>query len=277
MFYCLLIHYSSVPVRTTPANQPTDQFAEVQYKRNFLSSVVARIDFSPILKITSDSISNFQDGIRSLLPQYETQPMMAIQGQVKIEAGARREERVQFPFPRHIFKSADGSYSLALEYDALWLECSLYTTYEAFNEIFIRAYELLTDNYAPLNITRLGLRYVNFITPGSGNPLDWAGLIEPTLTQFLDNVVENKSKLSRALTQALYVEDDYSIAVTYGFFNSQFPAKIVEKEFLLDFDCHTKVVEPDDVIERLDNYHSQIQELFEKCVLPNLKTLMNQT
>jgi uncharacterized protein (TIGR04255 family) len=269
--------YSSVPARTNTTTQATDQFAEVQYQRNFLSSVVARIDFSPILKITSDSISNFQDGIRTVLPQYEAQGMTAIEVSQKIVGGIPREETVQFPFPRHIFRREDGAYSLSLEFNALWLECSRYTTYEAFMEIFVQAYQLLTNNYAPINVTRLGLRYVNFITPGKGNPLDWSNLIEPTLTHFLDTVVEDKTKLSRALTRAFYVEEDYVISVAYGFFNSQFPAKIAEKEFLLDFDCHTKVVEQQDVISQLNNYHSQIQRLFEKCVLPNLKTLMNQT
>ena len=260
-----------------PTIPTTDQFVDIQYQRNFLKSVVARIDFSPILKITTDPISNFQDGIRALLPQYEDQAMMAFEGQIKMVAGSPREESVKFPFPRHIFKSTDGSYSLFLEYNAFWIECSHYTTFEKFIEIFGRAFELLMKNYAPINVTRLGLRYVNFITPGSGNPLDWNGLIEPTLTQFLNNVVENNAKLSRAITQALYVEDEYTISVTYGFFNSQFPAKIAEKEFLLDFDCFTKVIESQDVLTQLNNYHSQIQRLFEKCVLSDLKSLMNQS
>ena len=248
----------------------------IRYATNFIAAVIARVDFAPILSIAQTPVALFQEDVRLILPEYGTNTITEIESTLSRVDGVPSLDNKRVDLVTHVFKSEAGDCSLTLCQKYLSVECSRYTTYEDFKEIVTTAIDALKRRYGSPTIQRLGLRYVNQIRPGNGDPFDWKGLVDSTLTHFLDSVVDDKSKLARAITRAVYAEDDYSLAVTYGFFNREYPAKIASREFYLDFDCFTSESQPQEILPNFDRFHERIQELFEKCSGDGLRAIMNQ-
>jgi uncharacterized protein (TIGR04255 family) len=120
----------------------------------------------------------------------------------------------------------------------------------------------------------MGLRYVNEIIISEGHPFDWKDYIDPLLTSTVDSFFEDKTELSRWMNQAILNKSDHQLIFNYGTFNSLFPAKISQREFILDIDCSSQDVKETEIQSSVEAFHKDIQKLFEKSIQQNLKKLM---
>jgi len=149
--------------------------------------------------------------------------------------------------------------------------------YEDFDTFKIIIEKILTPflkHYNP-NIKRLGLRYVNEIKIKKGHPFEWKDLINPSLTANIDKFLDNKSELSRAMSQLIINKGYYNITFSYGMFNSEYPSKISRKEFILDYDCYTFEIENNNEINKeLDIFNNEINKLFEKSINDGLRKIL---
>ena len=55
--------------------------------------------------------------------------------------------------------------------------------------------------------------------------------------------------------------------VQYGLYNSRKPGPILDKQYIIDIDGHTKTVEDaEDIKEKIDVIHTEIEQIFESII-----------
>jgi uncharacterized protein (TIGR04255 family) len=248
-----------------------EDFTSICYKTNFLSNVIFRIDFAPILKINIDELAEFQEAIRKELPEVEIKDLVTLKADLQLETNSFEKETSKLI----IFKSLDSQKRIEVSQSFLAIVFGKYNSFEEFLLLVEKAFDELNRKFSPV-IKRVGLRYVNNIIVKQGNPLDWKNLIHESLLSNLSGDLFDVQKLSRMMTQVNYNEDDYNIVFNYGIFNIEFPAKISRREFILDYDCYAENPNPLEINKLVRNFHTEIQVLFEKSIKHKLKELMNE-
>ncbi|MDA3822246.1 MAG: TIGR04255 family protein, partial [Bacteroidales bacterium] len=56
--------------------------------------------------------------------------------------------------------------------------------------------------------------------------------------------------------------------------NSEYPAKISRKEFIIDIDCYSNFIETNGIIATLDIFNTEAKNLFEKSIKRKLREKM---
>ncbi len=239
------------------------------YKKNFLTNVIARVDFNPILSIKSTEPVDFQDAIRSNFPRLER-----VDG-VELSIGPTGATSNQAPTVWK-FISKDNKRSVSLCFNYLALE---FTSYSDSKELFAQlepVFDVFNRVYKPDIIKRIGLRYINQISL-SGNPFEWTGYINPTLYSFLSFMPKPQDSVYRAMTQMHIKVDDALVIFQHGIFNTQYPNSITKKEFVLDFDCiNSDERDVDSTLPCLKRFNKYIEDLFESSIGDSLRTEMGK-
>ena len=88
--------------------------------------------------------------------------------------------------------------------------------------------------------------------------------------------LENKNQIKRTIDiLELSLDDEVTLNFRWGIYNSLYPSEVSKKEFLLDFDCFTRVqIESDQVIGKLDIFNSIITGYFEKSIEDKFRELL---
>lgn len=253
---------------------------KITYKKNFLDSVVFRIDFE---KIDMNSISSFSDCIRKHFPisEFKVESVNTITFEAKVKKAESKVSEMGYwsflslsknkellIFPNHMsINYKNNSYlnldELTKDFDIIFLE-------------FIKHFSIETLN-------RVGLRYLNRVNLDSAvkdvDKFKWSEFFSKELTSGLDFAYKNKISPTRALAQMFLKIDDVSeIIFNYGVWNSDFPSVITRKEFILDIDCYSKFPINTNITEELKNillkYNKDIQFIFERSITDRLRSIL---
>lgn len=245
------------------------KYDEICYKRNFISRAIFRIDYPPIFKLEKESPSGFQEKIKSNFPISNIKEGNIITTGLK----DKKEFIDRETFNIYEFLSENKKHITEIAKSYLGVTLLEYGTFEDFKNLIEQSFSAFNQEYAPTIITRIGLRYINEIKL-DGNPLDWTNYINGNLLSSLTFVSSSKLKPTRLMNQINYLTENYSLTFNHGIFNVEYPSPITRKEFILDYDCYTKEIKPEFVLENLNEFHAIIQELFEKSIDVELKKIM---
>jgi uncharacterized protein (TIGR04255 family) len=241
------------------------------YKKNFIKTIIFRIDFSPILKLKDNSPIDFQEAIKQYCSDLEIRDAFLH----TMHFGKKKQSSERESYKQFVFRSKDKVHSVVLDFKFLSIEANKYDKYDDLKIIIEKVFNSFKKIYTPLSIKRLGLRYINEIKLNTGHPYEWKDYIHDSLINIYSSFYE-KERYTRLLSQIYYSFDDHRLIFTYGTPNSEFPSKITRKEFLLDYDCAAENVEETDIIKDLDIFHNRIQTLFEYSIKPGLRKLMEK-
>ena len=172
----------------------------------------------------------------------------------------------------HTFSNQKEKKRIAIELDNLSFHNNQYKDFKDFKSDVEKVYTNFRDIYKPLEIKRIGLRFINEITIKHGNPFEWNDYINHQLTNQIDNFFE-KEYLSRIMTTVTLNKGDYCINFIFGIHNPEFPSKISRKEFIIDIDCYTQEYK-DTVFEFLDLADNECELFFEKSIDEELRNIM---
>ncbi|NTU66356.1 MAG: TIGR04255 family protein [Candidatus Moranbacteria bacterium] len=244
-----------------------------KYGKNYLSKVILRLDFD---KIELGSLENFHnDELKKFFPLFAEKKDLEIglSGDlVSNKISQTRNESVSYVFENSekTKRFRVGERYVFIEYDKYSNSEELYKDIKVVIDRFILTFGVKTIN-------RLGLRYINEIKLKEPNALDWKNYINKDLLGGL-NFSKNEI-LSRSLSQLVFKKDKGDMSFTYGVFNKEFPSEINIKEFILDFDCHSilpfELLE-ENILNRIELYHSHIEDLFEKCITQKFRDFLNK-
>jgi uncharacterized protein (TIGR04255 family) len=243
-----------------------------KYRNNFLSNVICRMDFRPIPEIDKDFFESFRAAVKGEFPVIEEQKLMGISTKIKKGKGL---EQTEIP-EKSIFHYKDASEKnvIVLSGEHLAIESHDYVNYREFKKIIELALDTLTSLFKNPDFTRLALRYINQIVLSRGNPFVWTNYIYSSFVAVIDRFFDKSPNIARMMSQVILNFDDYKVNFNYGMHNSEFPAKISRKEFILDFDFYTEYVEQDQIMPMLKKFNKESAKMFERCIKDGLRNHM---
>lgn len=250
------------------------QYAGIYYKNNYLEKVIVRVDFvSPIASIEAELPQKVSQAILTNFPISE--PREVIAQELKIapnqDISAQRKSVTEWHF-----HGKDRDKTLVIVPTSIFVVHNRYQTYEKVRNEFLDILKVFYDFYTEAQPSRLGLRYVNSIRFSEGNPFDWNSYIAPQLLALLEFPTDKRclSRLFHTIELAL---DECNLRYQFGLHNPDFPARIRQRVFVLDFDAYRQgAIDHAEMPNSLDAYHHRIQELFEMSITPELRRIMNE-
>ena len=129
--------------------------------KNPLSEVVCQFNFPDILIIGSTSPAQFQEAIRSEFPVYRCHAAKMLPKNIVPNQAVLQNQPVTNV---HVFTAADNTWALHLGTNFLRLSCRNYSCWEDFAHILDKPLAAFIRIYKPAHFTRVGLRYINFIS-----------------------------------------------------------------------------------------------------------------
>ncbi len=226
-----------------------------------LKAMLGQVRFPTVLRIADlVSLAPFQEAIRHQFPTFRQEQQMSF----VFGPQGPREPSMQQAFR---FITDDGAWSILLTPDAVTLEADVaagYTSYGQFVERFRLVWEAIVAHFAPSQVLRQGLRYVDHIE-GERSAPEWAQTINAELLGPL--VQRFGSTIRQAASELRLACEDGVLVFKHGILPLGPKAKM---GYLLDFDYFNEEPTGDTslaaVMGRFDSYHNAVYGLFRWCV-----------
>lgn len=243
-----------------------------KYTHNFLKNVTVRIDFSQnFYEISSDVPNALKEKLKENFPFVQRKSALAEQMHVVSETEVQR---------RHIrenhwfFQAKDGSKTLCLAPNFLWIDYKRYDCFDDLRATFSHVLEGLCESFPGLSANRFGLRYFNSIEMTDPHVTEWEDFLDKNLLSIFA-LADDKTKISRAFHNLEMNYGNLNLTFLYGMHNQDYPAPIRQKTFVLDFDAYsTNPQNKDELKANLVAMHDRIKALFEKSITDKLRLLM---
>jgi len=252
-------------------------YEAVKYTRNFVKEVIVRIDFmSPLEKNKNKIQARLNKEIMKLFSIPETQETIMQDVEIKMVNGKPVSEMKTEKMKEFHYKSATGEKELVITREAMYISYKKYDTFEDLKTDFMKIASHLLEIETDLQIKRIGLRYINSVELSNGEPTDWDGYIDDRLISAL-NFYEDKKSISRAFTVLELNNGDFKLRYQFGMHNPDYPTPIYRKVFILDMDAFYEglIEKIKEVEEYLENFHGEIQRLFEASIKQGLRDVMS--
>lgn len=241
-----------------------------KYKNNFLAKVIFRLDFPE--NILLGSLDDFAKAINTNFPTKEEKTETSILFNLTPESDNSKNKIEKNSF--WLFHSTDKKKRLCVGMRYIYLEYDRYNDFlEVETDIKESIVKFLTDFNIKI-INRVGFRYINEIKLREPNQLEWKELINPSLISVIDYIKDKRP--ARIMGQFVVKEELGDLMLNYGIWNKEYPNEINEKEFVLDFDCHSGLgIASDEILNIAQSYHSYIENFFEDVIEQKLRDKMN--
>jgi len=249
-------------------------FDDVHYARNYLTNVIARLDFAgPIESLKSELPIAISDTIMRHFPVSE--PTKRVAEQLSISPDQFKHSRSEFT--QWSFRDRAGHTTLLVRPQALVLEYSRYHDFETLQEHFMNVVSAVLGCYTDVVGSRLGLRYINNLNLGSeATPLSWGEYINDNLL-CLFAFCPQPAQISRVFHTLELNLGDHNVRFQSGMPNPDFPAPIKRRGFVLDLDAYSQsAYRPDQVSSSLHAFHGTIQTLFEASITDTLRAVLHE-
>lgn len=233
---------------------------EVRLANPPLVEVVCQIKFPPILRISKDDPSEFQERVRHRFPRLEVEHGILIQ-MPPVESSGVPVTEPQNKVYR--FLTADGQTVTSLTTDFYALSTKKYIHWEHFIQDLSLVHEAIVEIYKPSYLTRIGLRYINRLTRSNtkcSKESELIGFVRPELATLLQ--VEVWTQPAEVLSRVLIPDGDarLNLRTRYGKDNE-------EPFFVLDFDYFEEGdLNLEGLVARCNRYHEVIYAAFRWCL-----------
>ena len=161
-------------------------------RRHQVAEVICQFRFPEILIIGTNPPAQFQEMIRDTFPLYSVRKEQPPMG------------NDQPAVLNHQFSTADNRYRVNLTAGFISLSCNQYTRWEDFAQMLDKPLAAFIQTYMPVYFTRIGLRYLNFISRRelALEGIPFSELIEPYYLGPLAEIDVNESTVSRCTVDA---------------------------------------------------------------------------
>lgn len=245
---------------------------ETGYKINFLTSVIARVDFPNPLPVHENLPLSLSKTILNFFPLSEPKKL---KGQaLKFDGENFQVEGLGSKTEWNYF-GKNREKQLVLDSEYMFISQKGYKTFDPLKNEFLDIVKKLYENYTDLQINRFGLRYVNEISLlDQTEPLNWNDYLNDNLLTLFD-IAEDKSKIAKCFNNIIFNFEDFILNFKYGMHNPDFPTPIRKKIFILDYDAHvTTLQDLSDIQENIIVFHDEIEKLFENHIKEGLRVIL---
>ena len=244
----------------------------MQYPKHYLYQVVFQANFNTIPSLKTHLDSEIKGLIFDITDQ---QPTEQKNSQISINVGGNAPVITELLSQ---WVAIGNDIQIVLQSGLLQIINLKYSDYNRFHDIIERIFMKLKAIHSDITITRIAIRYINRINLLNGSTFDFDGLINNNLlnaTTYFKN-----EGLARSLGSMVinYPDEDLTVNFTYGYYNLEFPSRIIKRDFLLDYDCATSHIVLSDPIESLKpilvKIRNKVNHLFNISIEQGLKDLM---
>lgn len=211
-----------------------------QYKENFLTDVILRVDFKKI-DYSPEILETIKKAFSDTFPVLQQMQGKNITFTIKDNSSVTEESQST------VYKLVDKDIKSKkiFEFDNMHFAYTEqeYISHGAFEGIVLRIIKFFEENYKDIIINRVGLRYVNQIYLNEKNPYNLDGYINDKLSSILNFNPQNKIILRSMNSTEYKIDDDTRLILKYGMYNKNYPAEPINKEFILDLDCYSNIIE----------------------------------
>lgn len=250
------------------------------YKRNFLDTVIYRIDFKNF--ITDESVCSqiIEDCVKEKFPQKSMERMVQFgninlqfddDGKLKGDSKNEVKSGIQRDF-------SNGSNKISISNQFVVFEIKTYTNFNEYSDVLFKMIKLLINNFQ-ISTERIGIRYINIFNNNSIKVRKNYFTKEVAAAVFTNiQAVDEDLYLVRDLHLKEYKLGTLSFNFQYGTYNPQYPAPLKNNSFVMDFDGYTNKCynDADDIIDDIKTTHEYINKLFEKMISDHLREMMNK-
>ena len=233
---------------------------DVQLENSPLVEVVCQVRFPPILRIAGEEPSEFQELIRVEFPIVELEHGLLVRFPgpgVKSPPTAEPQSRT------FRFRTADEQTAISLAVDFFALSTNRYTHWENFALPLRLVDDSVQRVYKPAYATRIGLRFINRLTPentGCGTLAEMFDLLRPELTS--QSRSEAWNEVAEMRCRLVLTDGPAKLTLGTGYGEDQ-----RTPFFLLDFDYFEEgQLSLDNLVERCTRYNEVIYRAFRWCV-----------
>ena len=249
----------------------------IKYKNNYLTNVIFKIEFSPILKLSTikkSAAEEFQEYVHDRFPNVTFQYHNKYDFE-NSDSNITKQRELNWVF-------SDNNDKKYVELNAENLILSYpKNCYENFNKYLDDVCFLLNgiQQFYPLDLKWMGIRYINQINENEINETNIRDYINESL---INNIIFdlNGAKFSQMITRLETIKNNYNLTFQYGFFNPAFPQPDFKKDFILDYDCklpfNSKTFSLENIKKELIEMNEYIFTLFEYATTQKLKDLMEK-
>jgi uncharacterized protein (TIGR04255 family) len=251
-----------------------EKYGDKQYKKNFLTSVIARIDMvSPHSSLKNEIPKEMSNIALNYFPISE--PKSAFAQEFTIERSkfsTNKEDFIEWNF-----FGENREKRLMVNQNSFFVNYQEYENYQTLYKEFIEFSQNFFLVFPDAQPKRLGLRYINEIDAKGVNPLNWDNEINKKLLCLLRLNYPDSHPI-RIFHNYEIKCTDYKLRFQFGIHNPDYPAAIIRRRFILDYDAYYEgLIEPSEIPQYLNKFHSKIQELFEDSITDKLREVMDGT
>lgn len=243
---------------------------KICYTNTPIKKVILRVDFLVKVSELNESLpSEITDVIKNSFPIAEARNVIAKEFQISNVEITQNNKNIQ----EWSFHTAERNASLIIKEDSFSIDINNYISFNDILKVFTEIKNVFFTNYPNLISKRIGLRYINeiIINEENQNPLDWTKHINSNLISIFKSTNE-PSKIIRAFHNLELNYDDIMLKFQYGVHNSDYPAIIKKKVFILDLDAfYNGILKKDEIDKFVERQHKIIQEQFEFSITDNLR------
>lgn len=251
-----------------------DSLKDINYKKNFLKEVIARVDLlSPLPDLDTALPPSISELAVKGFPIPEPRDTVKKEVEFGPTGLVSREERSK----EWRFHGKERTKTLTIGKDVVWVQHTKYQNYEIVKDEFTTILDRIAQQYGRVQCSRVGLRYVNTIDLAEANPTDWTSYLDShLLSAFQFTPQTDRAALSRVFHNVELAFETFNLRYRFGMHNPDYPARIRQKVFVLDLDAYVQsAVDISEVSALLDNFHATIQRYFELSITEQLRGVMN--
>jgi len=242
------------------------------YEKSFIKEAIVRVDFSPPIELADDFVNGpFATASSERYPLVE--PHVNIGQEFEIGPGVMSQKKVEKQEWRLFGPKRERR--LVVGDSALSASSTAYTRWVDLRDDFLRALAALVSGIPEAQVTRLGVRFINYIALEEADPFDWSGWLAPQLTGPLSFPREPR-RIARSMhVMELEYQGDFRLKFQFGVPNPDYPAPVKQKHFVLDLDAFTgRILTVGEVKALVEPMHDGIEQLFEDGIGDKLRTKM---
>ncbi len=246
-----------------------------QYKENFLTNVIFRIDFKRSNNFLSQE-KILQEHLKQQFPKIERKPVKTQQFKFDIKDQKIVTDSSETGF---VLTFSNENSTLEISDSYIVVEEKKYRSHDLFRKTIEAVLTSCSPYSNGINVVRCGFRYINQINIDKNMPYQLDGYIDQNLLSSL-SFNPNKAPIIRAMNVTEFVlNEDVKMKFQYGIYNKFYPNIPLKKEYILDFDCYTgSIINMDKnyILSFLDQYNKLMAEYFEAAIDSKLREEMHE-
>ena len=244
-----------------------------EYKNNFLTNIIFRLDFPQISDYNRDNLKKFRELIKSYFPILEEPPMKVFE--ISNLGEDKKIDLKTSDIIKWNFWSKDKKMLASIEQNSLTFEIIGYEKFEKIYELIEFLIDKLETIFSTIISIRIGLRYINQIKLDEEDPLNFKDYIKDNLISQIDFF--ETSLPIRVISSIEISNENQNLIFKFGIPNSTYPNGIINKEFVLDYDCYTNdSLDKEEILERIKIFKETIVQTFEESIKDKLREKMKE-